>query len=106
MLRITDNPNQAASLLQLCYAMDPTLHQIKGIEHLNKVLQYAPMVAAEGKATVHLTHEDWHVLADTLFRMRTPREMLPEDVRDFRLGEDHRSIILDTPTLQISVEMF
>ncbi len=86
--------------------MDPNLHQKKGIEHLNKVLQYAPMVAANGKATVHLTYEDWHVVADTLFRMNTPREILPPAIKGFRLGQQHRSIELDTSALLISIEMF
>ncbi len=86
--------------------MDPNLHQKKGIEHLNKVLRYAPMVAKGGKATVHLTYEDWHVVADTLFRMNTPRKALPEAIADYRLGPHHRSIELDTPALQITVEMF
>ncbi len=86
--------------------MDPNLHQKKGIEHLNKVLQYAPMVAADGKATVHLTTEDWHVVADTLFRMNTPHEILPVAITGFRLGKDHRSIELSTATLAIRVEPF
>ena len=86
--------------------MDPNLHQKKGIEHLNKVLRYAPMVADQGKATVHLTYEDWHVVADTLFRMNTPKAILPQAIKAFRLGAQHRSIELDTPTLQITVEMF
>ena len=47
--------------------MDPNLHQQQGINHLNKVLAYAPLVASDGAATVHLTFEDWHVVADTLF---------------------------------------
>ena len=86
--------------------MDPNLHQKQGINHLSKVLMYAPMVAEDGQATVHLTVEDWHVVADTLFRMNTPREMLPGEIRDFRLGTNQRSIELDTASLKISVEMF
>ena len=46
--------------------MDPNLHQKQAINHLNKVLNYAPFVAEDGKATVHLTPEDWHVVADAL----------------------------------------
>lgn len=86
--------------------MDPNLHQKQGINHLNKVLMYAPMVAEDGQATVHLTVEDWHVVADTLFRMNTPREILPVEIQDFRLGTNQRSIELDTASLKISVEMF
>ena len=86
--------------------MDPNLHQKKGIEHLNKVLQYAPMVAADGKATVHLTTEDWYVVRDTLFMMSTPREVLPAAITDFRLGKEQRSIELTTSALHIRVEKF
>ncbi|GIV62127.1 MAG: hypothetical protein KatS3mg044_0993 [Rhodothermaceae bacterium] len=57
--------------------MDPNLHQKMGINHLNRVLNYAPFVAEQGRATVHLTVEDWHVVADTLFRMHTPPRVAP-----------------------------
>lgn len=86
--------------------MDPNLHQKQGITHLEKVLQYAPMVATDKEAVVHLTTEDWYVVADTLFQMNTPRELLPEGINDFRLRDDHRAIELDTDELQISIEMF
>lgn len=86
--------------------MDPNLHQKQGINHLNKVLKYAPMVAEDGDATVHLTVEDWHVVADTLFRLNTPREMLPDVIQDFRLSADGRVIELHTASLKISVAMF
>ncbi len=86
--------------------MDPNLHQKQGINHLNKVLQYAPMVASKGQATVHLTVEDWHVVADTLFRMDTPKAFLPDAINDYRLREDRRAIELDTDAFRITVEMF
>ena len=86
--------------------MDPNLHQKQGITHLEKVLQYAPMVANGDEAVVHLTREDWYVVADTLFQMNTPRELLPNSITDFRLTDDHRAIELDTESLQIRLEMF
>ena len=86
--------------------MDPNLHQKQGITHLNKVLQYAPMVAVDGQATVHLTVEDWHVVADTLFRMETPKTLLPDSINNYRLREDQRAIELDTDTFRITIEMF
>lgn len=85
--------------------MDPTLHQKQGINHLNRVLQYAPMVAADGQATVHLTPEDWHVVADTLFQMNTPRELLPDAINEFRLANENRTIELITDEYRIGVEM-
>jgi hypothetical protein len=85
--------------------MDPTLHQKQGINHLNRVLQYAPMVAEGREATVHLTTEDWHVVADTLFQMHTPRELLPAAINEYRLVNDNRSIELVTEDYRILVDM-
>ncbi len=85
--------------------MDPTLHQKQAVNHLNKVLNYAPMVAEDERATVHLTPEDWHVVADALFKMNTPEEMLPEAIKGYRLANGNRTIELDTDDYQIEVEM-
>ena len=85
--------------------MDPNLHQKQAINHLNKVLNYAPFVAEDGKATVHLTPEDWHVVADALFRMNTPTAMLPEAINTYRLTQQNRAIELDTDDYVIEVEM-
>ena len=85
--------------------IDPNLHQIQGINHLNKVLGYAPMVAEDGRAEVHLTPEDWHVVADTMFHMETPREMLPDAILEYELKTEAKSIELKTEELTISIEM-
>lgn len=85
--------------------IDPNLHQIQGINHLNKVLGYAPMVAEDGRAEVHLTPEDSHVVADTMFHMETPREMLPDAILEYELKTETQSIELKTEDLTISVEM-
>ena len=85
--------------------MDPNLHQKQAINHLNKVLNYAPFVAEHGKATVHLTPEDWHVVADALFHMNTPRDMLPEAIHAYRLTKENRAIELDTDAHVIEIEM-
>lgn len=86
--------------------MDPNLHQKQGVNHLNRVLNYYPFVAADGRATVHLTPEDWQVVADTLFAMNTPRDMLPDAIRDYRLVEGAASIELETEDCVIAVEPF
>ena len=85
--------------------MDPNLHQKQGINHLNKVLNYAPFVAEDGRATVHLTVEDWHVVADTLFKMNTPKEMLPDAIHEYTLANQNRTIQLTTDDYVIDVEM-
>jgi hypothetical protein len=84
--------------------MDPNLHQKQGINHLNKVLEYAPMVEEDGRATVHLTTEDWHVVADTLFNMNTPKEMLPKQIDEYRLTNNDATIELQTDGLVIEVD--
>lgn len=83
--------------------MDPNLHQKMGLHHLNRVLSYAPFVMEDGRATVHLTPEDWHVVVDTLFRMDTPRSFLPEAIEDYRLAGDRDAIELRTATGHIDV---
>ena len=98
-------PNDPNTVSLIYEIMDPNLHQKQGINHLNKVLNYAPFVAEAGKATVHLTFEDWNVVADTLFQMNTPKEMLPEAINAYRLTNDNRAIELDTDAYLITVEM-
>lgn len=85
--------------------MDPTLHQEQAVNHLNKVLNYAPIVAEGNRATVHLTPEDWQVVADALFRMDTPGEMLPQAIKKYRLTNENRTIQLDTDDYLIDVEI-
>ena len=84
--------------------MDPNLHQKMGIEHMKRVLNYAPFVIHEGQAEVHLTVEDWYVVADTLFKMDTPKEMLPEAIQSYQLKNEDKTIELVTDECVISVE--
>lgn len=84
--------------------MDPNLHQKQGINHMNRVLQYAQMVEENGKAQVHLTSEDWFVVADTLFKMNTPKEMLPSEILSFELANQNETIRFRTVDLEIDVE--
>lgn len=85
--------------------VDPNLHAKQAINHLNRVLDYAPMVAEDGAATVHLTVEDWHVVADTLFKMDTPDEMLPDAINSYELTNENRTIHLVTDDYAIDLEM-
>ncbi|PSQ90268.1 MAG: hypothetical protein BRD45_00045 [Bacteroidetes bacterium QS_8_64_10] len=85
--------------------MDPNLHQEQAVNHLNKVLDYAPVVAEGNEATVHLTQEDWQVVADCLFKMDTPDDMLPDAISDYRLANQNRTIALTTDDYQIDVEI-
>lgn len=85
--------------------MDLNLHMKMGVSHLERVLSYAPMVEQDGSATVHLTREDWHVVADTLFQMNTPREALPDQIKEYRLVNDNRTIQLETDDITIDVDV-
>jgi len=84
--------------------MDPNLHQKQGVNHLNRVLNYYPFVAEDGRAVVHLSPEDWHVVADTLFAMNTPREFLPEAIREYRFADGNAAIELETADCLITLE--
>lgn len=89
--------------------MDPNIpankHVQQAINHLNRVLDYAPMVAEGRAATVYLTSQDWHVVADALFKMNTPDEMLPDAIEDYGLTNEHQTIALTTPDYDIEVEI-
>ncbi|NBC01677.1 MAG: hypothetical protein GVY15_12570 [Bacteroidetes bacterium] len=85
--------------------MDPKLHQKQAVNHLNRVLGYAPMVADDGAAQVHLTEEDWWVVADALFKMDTPEEMLPDALESYGLKNENRTIHLKTAELAIDVDI-
>ena len=80
------------------------LHRIQGVNHLNRVLAYAPMIEEDGEATVHLTPEDWQVVYDTLFHMETPKDELPDAIQEFESVNDGRSIRLTTSDLVIDLE--
>ncbi len=99
-------PSSAArKVMQQRTNIPPNLHRQQGVNHMNKVLGYAPLVAEDGKAEVFLTAEDWHVVADTLFHMDTPREELPEAIQTFSRSEDGQAIHFKTADLAIEVKM-
>ena len=85
--------------------VDVNLHQKMGIHHLNRVLGYSQFVMKDGRATVHLTPEDWQVVADTLFAMNTARELLPEPIRSYRLAHGNRIIELTTADGVIEIDV-
>jgi hypothetical protein len=85
--------------------MDPGLHVKQAINHLNKVLAYYPYVQQGDRAVVALTREDWQVVADALFHMDTPREVIPDAIEDYQLVDDGRTIQLQTADCTVLVEM-
>lgn len=89
--------------------MDPDIpankHIKMAVNHLNRVLQYAPMVADGRDANVHLTAQDWQVVADVLFKMDTPDDALPDAIEDYGLANENRTITLKTADYDINLDV-
>jgi len=89
--------------------LDPDIpenkHIKQAINHLERVLDYAPMVAEGREATVHLTPQDWKVVADALFNMDTPESALPDAIVDYGLSNENRTITLSTADYDIDIEI-
>ena len=88
--------------------MDPDIpankHIKMALNHLNRVLNYAPMVAEGRDAVVHLTPQDWQVVADVLFKMDAD-DALPDVIEDYGLTNENRTITLNTPDHDIRLEI-
>jgi hypothetical protein len=88
--------------------MDPDIpankHIKMALNHLNRVLNYAPMVAEGRDAVVHLTPQDWQVVADVLFKMDAD-DALPDVIEDYGLANENRTITLNTPDHDIRLEI-
>jgi hypothetical protein len=80
-------------------------HLKQAVNHLEKVLEYAPMVAEGRAATVHLTPEDWQVVADALFNMETPDGIFPDAIQDYGLTDQNETITLTTDDYDIEIEV-
>jgi hypothetical protein len=89
--------------------LDPEIpenkHLKQAINHLEKVLDYAPMVAEGRDATVHLTPQDWKVVADALFNMNTPEDAFPDAIEDYGLANENKTITLTTADYDIDIEI-
>jgi len=88
--------------------MDPDIpankHIKMALNHLNRVLNYAPMVAEGRDATVHLTPQDWQVVADVLFKMDAD-DALPDEILDYGLANENKIITLTTADHDIDLEI-
>ncbi|MEF8866010.1 MAG: hypothetical protein V5A20_09635 [Salinibacter sp.] len=80
-------------------------HIKQAVNHLEKVLEYAPMVAEGRDATVHLTPEDWQVVADAFFNMDIPDEVFPDAIEDYGLTNENQTITLTTEEYDIEIEV-
>jgi len=80
-------------------------HLKQAINHLEKVLDYAPIVAEGREATVHLTPQDWQVVADALFNMETPEGAFPDPIKEYGLTNENETITLTTADYDIQIEV-
>jgi len=80
-------------------------HLKQAVNHLEKVLEYAPMVAEGRDATVHLTPQDWQVVADALFNMNAPDDAFPDAINDYGLTNENQTITLTTDDYDIEIEV-
>ena len=80
-------------------------HVKQAINHLEKVLDYAPMVAEGRDATVHLTPQDWQVVADAFFNMNVPDDAFPDAIEDYGLTNENETITLTTENYDIEIEV-
>ncbi len=85
--------------------MDANLHVQQALNHLQRILGYYPFIQDGNEASVWLTFEDWHVLADMLFHMGDPTDVMPEAVQSYSLDENGRTILLQTADCLVRVEM-
>lgn len=88
--------------------MDPDIPANKHVKmankHLDRVLNYAPMVAEGRSANVHLTQQDWQVVADVLFKMDAD-DALPDEIEDYGLTNKNRTITLTTADYDIELDV-
>jgi CRISPR/Cas system Type II protein with McrA/HNH and RuvC-like nuclease domain len=80
-------------------------HLTQAVNHLEKVLEYAPMVAEGREATVHLTPQDWQVVADALFNMNAPDDAFPAAILEYGLTNENQTITLTTNDYDIEIEV-
>lgn len=89
--------------------MDPKIpenkHLKQALNHLERVLEYAPMVAEGRDATVHLTPQDWQVVADALFNMDAPDEVFPDQIQEYGLTNENETITLTTEDHDIEIKV-
>lgn len=84
--------------------MEPTLHMQQGLNLLNRVLQFYPIMQEGVTSSVVLTEQDWLVLMDFAENPETPA-ILPEKVTSLSVDRPSKTISLSTPDCTVAVTM-
>lgn len=84
--------------------MEPTLHMKQGINLLERVLQFYPIMQEGATSVVTLTEQDWLVLMDFTDNPDT-KDVRPEPVREMTVDRQRRTIHVKTDDCDIEVKM-
>lgn len=84
--------------------MEPTLHMKQGLNLLERVLQFYPLMQEGSTSVVTLTEQDWMVLMDFTENPEAV-EIRPATVTEMRVDRASRTIHVVTGDCDVSVTM-
>jgi hypothetical protein len=84
--------------------MEPTLHMKQGLNLLERVMQFYPLMQEGDKSEVMLTEQDWLVLMDFTENPET-KEILPPKVKEMVVDRASRTINITTDDCKVEVKM-
>ena len=76
----------------------------QGLNLLERVLQFYPLMREGDTAEVQLTEQDWLVLMDFSDNPAT-KELLPATIREMSVDRSRRTIVIETEDCKINVRM-
>jgi hypothetical protein len=84
--------------------MEPTLHMQQGLNLLERVLKFYPIMKEDDRAEVALTEQDWLVLMDFTENPDT-KEIYPDQVKEMSVDRAKRTIHVKTDDCDVEVTM-
>jgi hypothetical protein len=84
--------------------MEPTLHMQQGLNLLERVLKFYPLMKEGEKSEVMLTEQDWLVLMDFTENPET-KEIIPPQVKEMTVDRRARTIHVKTEDCDVEVKM-
>jgi hypothetical protein len=84
--------------------MEPTLHMQQGLNLLERVLKFYPIMKEGDTSEVSLTEQDWLVLMDFTENPAT-KEIYPQQVKEMSVDRAKRTIHVKTADCDVAVTM-
>jgi len=84
--------------------MEPTLHQKQGLNLLERVLKFYPIMQEGNSSVVQLTEQDWLVLMDFADNPEA-QGLFPEQVSEMTVDRSRRTINIKTDDCDVEVRM-